>query len=254
MSYYRIIIPSRLRLKAIKRSGNDLFPSATIVVADDERLAYESVVDSKRIVTHPNLLGYTKIFNWCQSHFQEECLFFVDDDVRAVRAILPPGSRKLDSNGILTVIENAFQAITDLDMTVCCFSRTKNWTVIDPWNAPIVPVQFPTVGFGIRGAARNRRSDESLIGRADMDWGLRTLRDDRAVYADIRYFFDNGSIFAGEGGNVGIVDEAHRKRITEELQRRWGRYIPTGQMGFQKSREVVAMRIKVPRKNSTAIS
>jgi len=231
-----------------------LFPTATVVVAKEEAADYATVVDKKRIVTHPNLLGYTKIFNWCQDHFKEECLFFVDDDVRAVRAIMPPGSRKLSSDDILVVIENAIQAIVDLDMSVCCFSRTKNWTITDPWNAPIVPVQFPTVGFGIRGAARTRKSDESLIGRADMDWGLRTLRDDRAVYADIRFFFDNGAIFSGEGGNVGIVDEKHRERITQEIQRRWGRYVPTGNIGFQKTREVVAMRISVLRKNSTALS
>ena len=179
-------------------------------------------------------------------------MFFVDDDVKDVRTTFPK-PRHLKAKGIQQIIENAIQAITDLDLTVCCFSRTPNWSIIDPFNSPIVPVQFATVGFGVRGAARRRVSDESLMGRADMDWGLRTLRDDRCVYADIRYFFDNGTIFGGEGGNVGLIDEEHRKTITEKIEKRWGKYVPKGRIGFRKNQSVVALRMKVPRSNPTAL-
>jgi hypothetical protein len=252
LSEYRIIIPSRKRLKAIQRSGNELFPTSTIVVAESEKDNYATVIHESRIVCHPNLVGYTAIFNWCQEAFNEPCLFFVDDDIRRVHTTFSKPTT-LDAEAIQTIIENSIQNITDLNMSVCCFSRTANWTVIDPWNKPIVPVQFPTVAFGIRGSARYRKSDVSLLGRADMDWGLTTLCQDRAVYADVRYFFNNGAIFGGEGGNVGLFDEEHRNTITKKIQDKWGKHVPQENIGYQKNRSVVAMRIKVNRYNKTAV-
>jgi hypothetical protein len=247
-----MIIPSRKRIKAIDTSANKLFPNACVLVAASEQDAYASVVESRRIVTHPDLVGYTRIFNWCQEHFKEECLVFLDDDIKDVKTNFPKPSH-LRAEAIQQVIENSIQVIHDLDLSVFCFSRTSNYSILDPWNKPIVPVQFPTVAFGIRGKARHRKSDESLLGRADMDWGLTTLLEDRLVYADVRYFFDNGAIFGGEGGNVGLFDDDHRKEITAKIKKKWGKYVPDGNMGFQKSMSVVALRMKVNRTNGTAL-
>jgi len=138
-------------------------------------------------------------------------------------------------------------------MTCCCFSRTPNYTVIDPANRPIRAVQPVCVAFGIRGAARSRRYDESLIGRGDLDWTLRTLRDDRAVYADTRFFFANGRIFGGAGGNVDLVDQRRRIAVTREIKRRWGRCVLHAASNVVKNRTVVPMRINVARSNPTAV-
>ena len=215
--------------------------------------AYKAAVPRATILPHPPLAGFARVFNWCLDHFSDDVLVFLDDDISGVRTTIQPSRAVKGSEDILTVIENGIQAITDLDLTVCSWSRTQNTSVTDPVNEPIRPVQPVCVAFAIRGAARHRRYNEDLVGRGDIDWTLRTLMEDRAVYADMRFFFDNGRIFAGEGGNVGIVDEKQRLRVTKQITDRWGHYVSDDPLPWQKDRSSVPLRLRVERKSKMAL-
>ena len=115
-----------------------------------------------------------------------------------------------------------------------------------------MPTQAVCNAFGVMNAARHRKYDESFFGRASIDWVLRTLLEDRAVLADIRYYFDCGRIFSGRGGNVGLVTPETFKKNTLDLKRKWGKHISFNAPGYVKNRQVDAMHFSVSRTNSTA--
>lgn len=248
---YRIIIPSRQRLKAIEKSAA-IFQSATILVDQREVAEYSKVVDPSRIESHGGFNGFAPIFNWCLDHFPDEVLVFCDDDIVGIHTTTPP-SRKLSPAESIAVIENLIQAITDLDLTVGCFSRSANHLLFDPVNEPIRPTQPVCCCFVVREAARRRLYDPALVGRGDVDWTLKTFRDDRVIYCDVRFTAVAGRAFGGAGGNVGIVDSTQRDRATRILKTRWGKFVNNKPNNFSKNRTVVPLRLAITRKNPTAV-
>jgi hypothetical protein len=82
--------------------------------------------------------------------------------------------------------------------------------------------------------------DETLKSRADLDWTMRTLLEDRIVLADIRYYFDFGRSFSGAGGQSGLVTPDDFKRSTEIVGKRWGTSISFKRPGYMKGTETVA--------------
>ncbi len=256
---YRIVMPSRGRTRSCKKALSN-FPrgSVTVTVDESELDGYRTALaeTGAEIVPHPPLRGFARVFNWCIEHFAEECLFFVDDDIRSVRTTIPKTRRLRSPEDVQAIIENVIQVICDLDLTVCCFTRNPNTALMDPINEPIKSTMPVCVAFGIRGAARHRRYDETLIPRADADWLLRTLRDDRLVYCDMRFYFDNGLTFSGEGGNVGLVNQEQRDAATRELRKRWGQHINLNVLGFQQRKQKrlnQPLRIVVPRRNPAGL-
>ena len=82
---------------------------------------------------------------------------------------------------------------------------------------------------------------------------MRTLLDDRILFADMRWYFDFGRIFAGRGGNVGLVRREDWERSTQEIYRRWGQYVARTKPGFFKGRgQTSPMGIRVSRRSVLA--
>ncbi len=248
---YTIVVPSRKRAHnmPVLRS---LLPTALICVDERERQDYAPFVPQNKLLLHPPMDGLPSVINWMQHAIETPILIEVDDDFQ--RVIVTTGSqRKLtDPIEILAVLENAARACQDLGLSAFCFSRTPNTTIIRPAERPIVPVQSVCNAFGIMGAARHRPYDTTLLGRADVDWSLQTLLEERCVYADVRFYFDCGRVFGGRGGNVGLITPAKFKQTSVELQKRWGRYVSFKAPAFAKKRTVAAIRLKVSRTNPTA--
>jgi hypothetical protein len=252
METRRIVVPSRKRARNIPRILS-LLPNATITVAESEAADYREVVPEKQLLLHPELHGLAAIRNWLASTLQEDCLVEIDDDLRGVIPQIGKAKRITDPQVIAEIIENGHRIAEDLGIGVFCWSRTANNFLSDPIFLPIRFVQPVSCSFGMRGAARNRIWDETIPGRADLDFTMKTMLDDRVLLADMRFYFDHGRIFSGKGGAVGIVSREGFEAGTRILYDRWGKYIGRKRPGFMRGQGNVApMSIRVQRHNPTA--
>lgn len=251
MPDYAIVVPTRKRAHNME-TIRWLLPTAKVCVDERDVEQYAPYVDASRMLVHPPIDGLPGTINWMLEHVPQEVLVEIDDDFQGVQVNV--GSRRFitDPDEILAIIENGITVCRDLGMTTFCWSRTPNTTIINPAMRPIVPTQSVCNAFGLMGAARRRKYDTSLLGRADVDWSLRTLLEDRAVVADVRYYFDCGRVLGGRGGNVGLVTPEIFKNSTRAIAERWGRHVSFKQLPFQKNRDVAAVRISVTRTNKTA--
>ena len=248
---YQIVVPTRRRSHNME-TIRWLLPSAKIVIDERELQDYAPYVEKSRRMVHPPIDGLPGTMNWMMDNCTAECMVEIDDDFQGVQVNV--GSRRFitDADEILAIIENALTCAADLGLTTFCWSRTPNTTIIHPDTRPIVPTQSVCNAFGIMGAARRRHYDTNLLGRADVDWTLRTLLEDRAVYADVRFYFDCGRVFGGRGGNVGLVTPEIFKNSTRQIVDRWGKAVSFKQLPFQRNRDVAPVRIAVTRTNKTA--
>lgn len=248
---YAIVVPSRKRAHNMPLIQS-LLPSALICIDETEVDDYAGAVPKDRLLLHPPLPGLPFIMNWMMDAIKQPVLVEIDDDFAGIQSNV--GSKRwiCEPDEILAVIENAAQACSDLGLTTFCWSRTPNTTIIKPNVRPIVPTQSVCVAFGIMGAARHRYYDTSYLGRSDVDWALRTLLEDRCIYADVRFFFDSGPAFGGRGGNVGLVDPENFKATTRRLKAKWGKSVKFKAPAWQKKRQVVPIGISVSRTNRTA--
>lgn len=248
---YTIVVPSRKRTHNMA-TIRALLPTALICVDEREREDYAPLVPAGQLLVHPRMDGLFAVINWCMDHIDAECLIEIDDDFCGVQVTTGAKRFITDPIEILAILENAMVACRDLELSAFCFSRTPNTTVIRPDERPFVPVQSVCNAFGVMGAARRRHYDTRYLGRGDVDWTLRTLLLDRAVLADVRYYFDCGDVFGGRGGNVGLVTPETFKETSQLLKRIWGKHVSFKPPGYVKNRQVDAIRIAVSRTNKTA--
>ena len=251
---YRIVVPSRKRTHLMGRVLR-LLPSATIAVHESELADYQRYVPNEQLVTHQQTT-VVGIRNWLLDTFPEPYQVQIDDDLQFVETQIGGKKKKIiDPEQIAWILENQIVCMADLGIGVGCYSRNQNNVMIKPTAHPfrfVAPLSC-TMIFG--GPARNRRFEPSCWGRADADFTLRTLQDDRILLCDMRYMFYHGPVFSGKGGNVGILDQAQFNRATEELEKRWGQYIQTKKKGRfgKKDKGKPAMSIAVKRTSPTAI-
>jgi hypothetical protein len=232
-----------------------LFPTATICVDEREEEEYRKVVDPANLLVHPPMDRLGRVMNWLFETVKEETIVEIDDDVTCAWTTVGKPRKITAAHDLLAIIDNAFVATTDLDLTAFTFAKTRNITVIDPWLRPILPVQGVAVVMGLRGKARQTLYDvEAFGGRADVDYTLEILKRDRAIYCDSRFYFANGRIFGGRGGNVGLIQHGEFEQATERLTQKWGRYVTTSTPNYQKKqgRSVKPVSISVSRQNPTA--
>ena len=248
---YTIVVPSRKRAHNMPTIMS-LLPSAIICIDQREDNDYAPHVPVEQLLLHPPMEGLPAVMNWLQEAIQTPVLIEIDDDFRGVQ--VTTGSRRFitDPEEILAILENSCRACHDLGLTTFCYSRTPNTTIIRPEVRPVVPVQSVCNAFGTMGAARHRKYHSEFLGRADIDWVLQTLLEDRCVLADIRFYFDCGAVFAGRGGNVGVVTPERFAESSRGLRRKWGRSVSFKPPAFAKQRDVAAISLKVSRTNKTA--
>jgi hypothetical protein len=195
----------------------------------------------------------TAIMNWMQEAIKEPTLIQIDDDFCGVMVLV--GSRRftMDSEEILAIIENSAQACEDLGLGAFCWARTKNYVMTRPEMRPIVPSGL-IIGSakGMMNGARHRKFDGAIHGRADADWTIQTLLDDRAFYCDARFYFDCGLVYSGRGGSVGLITPEVFEASTRALKRKWGAHVSFRQLNWEKKRDVPSLKIDVRRSNKAA--
>lgn len=201
------------------------------------------MVDPCKLVTHPSLPSLVRIRNWMIDYFQEDVLVQIDDDLTRLVAIRN-GYATRSPEIIQDVLDNAIDITTDLGLGVFCFNRNArpmDYRPFDPIGLTNAPVGST---FGMLGPARTRKFNDEYTGRADLQFTLKTLQEDRILYCDRRFYFDHGRIFTGRGGNVGLVTTQQAERTQALLERNWGAYVA---IGYSKS---ASFRIDVPRRQS----
>ena len=228
MLEYRIVIPSSRRATSIKKILS-LLPEATVYIAEDEYDDYAPVVPRDNLVTHPKANTLVECYNWMLTQFTEPCLIKADDDLVKVDIMRHNRTIALrDPDSIKVIIENAVQSCEDLNLGVFCWSRNQNYVTSRTHEFPF-RLCLPIMGtFGVMGPARHRKWDKNMHGRADFDFTLQTLLDDRITLCDSRYYFDHGRVFTGEGGLRGKVTGDHFKIATEKLVEKWGECVGGG--------------------------
>lgn len=248
---YTIVVPSRKRVHNMPLIM-ELLPSALICIDEREYDDYAPFVPKRQLLVHEPFDFLANAINFMMEKVESEILIEIDDDFRGVRTLTTPSRFITNPEEILAILENSAQVCKDLGLTTFCYSRTSNPGMVKPDFIPARPVAPVCNAFGVMGAARTRKYNPNFYGRGDVDWTLRTLLEDRAVYADMRFYFDCGAVFGGRGGNVGLVKPKMFEATTTGLKRKWGKYISFKQPSWQKNRQVAAMGIRVDRRNDTA--
>jgi hypothetical protein len=198
-------------------------PDATVYVAEDEMDDYAPHVPRASLIAHPKASTLVECYNWMLTQFDEPCLIKADDDLVSVDIMRHDRLRaNRDPEVIKRIIENAVESCEDLNLGVFCWSRNQNYVTSRTHEHPF-RLMLPVMGtFGVMGKARYRKWDIAMHGRADFDFTLQTLLEDRIVLCDSRYYFNHGRVFTGEGGLRGKVTGDHFKIATELLVKKWG--------------------------------
>jgi len=230
-----------------------LLPQAVVYVHAAEQKDYAAVVPPNQLRTHPVAVGgLPAVLNWIMDHETHPVLVTLDDDFQGIQSTTGSQRYITDPDEVLAIIENAARCCADLGLTTFCFSRTPNTTVIRPEERPIVPTQMVAGCRGVMGKARHRKYRESMHGRADLDWTMQTLLEDRCIYADIRFYFDFGPSYTGRGGSVGLITPEGFEGASRQLKERWGNCLSFKAPGYLKKRNVTTMSLRVKRTSPLA--
>ncbi len=249
-----------------RRAGNmpkilSLLPDALICV--DETEADDYAVCGDRLLLHPPMTGLPRIRNWIHDNVDAGYIVHLDDDFkRVVAQVSVMGNKRTikDAGEISILIENAVQTLIDLGSTAYCWNRSNNSTIGRP---ELDSFGFARTPLGSAFVVKNTemRWDESLISRADVDYHMRVLLEDRHVIVDKRFYFDVGGIFSGAGGNAGIVPDERRDEDKRRLLAKWAPHLNFEALSIGRKKGATGqkarsdgMRIKLSRKNHAAES
>ncbi len=251
---YRIVSPSHRRPHNMRKLLS-LVPSVTVCIDEREVDDYAPHVPKGQLWLHPPTENVVQARNWIQQNCGTENLIQMDDDLDCVR--FPRrrrGKKTTDPNEILQIIENAVQIATDVDLGVASWGRTMNAALWDP-DYKTISLNAPIDGtFLIRGHALSRVWWEEVAGRADADFSLQTLMEDRIMICDCRFYFDHGKPFSGKGGTTVKMDEAYFAKVNGLLKSKWGDGMKTVTTQNPMAKKLGAsMAVRVPRRNPSAI-
>lgn len=219
----RVIIPSRGRSKECRHALR-LFPGATVLVHDYEYDLYrDALPDGTEIVQHSLDGGIAPIRQWAMDNFDEEALLFVDDDVRYLKVVagFKTASRVIrDPRAIAQVAENAAYIAGEIGAPIFGFAQTsgdvRKYKPTDPIN------MSGWVGSVIGVYGRKIDYDTTLRMRADIDFCMRALLQERIIFVDTRFAFVHHKMFAHKGGNAHMRSQERSEREIGVLKQRWG--------------------------------
>jgi TET-Associated Glycosyltransferase len=257
MLNYKIVIPSRRRVQNMPPM-RALLPDAFVCVDEAEVADYRAAVPESKIIPHPPLGSLARIRNWILNSLSEPVIVMIDDDLLRVRTVFTRTKKSIrDPESILDIIENSMAAAQDCGAGVFCWMMIDNPYLlsIPPDFAPIKMNGVISGSFGLLGRAREtRRFDERMIGKADFDFTLETLRVDRFMFVDTRFQFHHARVFGGQGGNVGLIDQAAAERTNRRMRKKWGGYFSDAKPNYVKkgAEKSEGFRLMVRRGNPRA--
>jgi hypothetical protein len=242
----RVVIPSRKRARVLETCALELFPYATVTVAESEMDEYDSALGDRveELVPHPDeVTGIAPIRQWVLDAFDEECILFVDDDVYRLRSALGYRGMDLTDPGVaMRVVENAAAIARGIGTAFFGFNQAGgDVRKFRPYN----PFLLNSWAGGVVGVVgRDVRYDTSLLLRADVDFALQTLLRKRVTFVENRYSFLHRR-FGLTGGNAGNRSAARNRAEIEYLKRKWGDCL-----GVQDVKTTTRLLVRVPRRQS----
>ncbi len=223
MEDYAIVIPSKGRPHSALKCLS-MVPRAVVYV--DERDVEEySLIPKSQLRTHVPTKVLPEVRNLLLQDFSQPCLVQMDDDFRGVRCLIRRKTQMIrEPSSVLALIENNIQLGEDLDIGLLGWNRSGNRMLYFDGD----PMNFVSPIFGtwvVRGKARSRLFDPAFFPRADVDYVMRSLVEDRIVFCDRRFYFDHGSVFSGIGGATGSSTQKQYEDVTKQLAEKWGKAI-----------------------------
>lgn len=246
---YRVVVPSRHRPENIKRL-RQLFNKFTLVISKEDEEDYKMYMGDHDItIKHQpkRVIGISATRKFIMDTFKEKTIVFVDDDIDRVKNMVGMRPRYYDDpDTILSVIENSIQVTRDLGISLFYFNRNPNPGHFDMSRPFALVGGFASSVFGINGRSIN--FDSNLTTREDVDITLSALAKDRIIFYDMRWYFDVGRIWSGDGGNQGMRTHENEEQDMKYLYSKWSkRYI---NFGKDVHKNVTGTSIKVKRKSA----
>jgi hypothetical protein len=217
----KIVIPSKRRASVVGDKALHLFPDATVCIGEDEFDAYSRVTSN--LLVHPaGVVGIGPLRQWVMDHVEDRCVVMVDDDVTHVYSQVGFHKRRIeDADTARAIVERLAILASDAGVRIFGFQQAARPLTY----ANFRPFSLNTWVGGIVGIiGRELRYDTSLLLRADIDFCLQSLVQDRIVLVDGRYSFIH-TRFAGAGGNARQRSAERHEQEIRYLKRKWGPYL-----------------------------
>jgi len=217
-----VVIPSRGRIQLAVKS-EQLFGSCNPVVCVSESEKDDYSRACKNVITHPDeVSGIGRIRAWILENFTQEVVVMADDDVSHVWCnMYRTGFAINNPNVVFEILANAANVTADLGLHVFGFSQALD---VRKYNAtkPINLTGWVGGLVGFVGRRDYKYSTNCL--RADIDYCLQSLQEDRIIYQDNRYAFVHQR-FGLSGGNSANRSMARDNEELKYLLLKWGRYL-----------------------------
>lgn len=242
---FQVVVPSRGR-SGLMPGLLTMVPYANVLVHESEYDDYQEVVPDGQLHTHNEGL-VADIRNHILRNFGGECVIMMDDDFIGVRPLISKLGLIKDPDYIHQLLYNSMMVCGDLGCSVFAYAPVINPIIMRPEVDPIKLNNTAFRTFGVMGEGLKRRFPSQ--GRADIDFSMQTLRDDRIIYVDCRFYFDHGNAGTGKGGSVGSVGAERRAKAVQDLKSRWGNNLGLGGRNAATKSVNQSMSIKVSRRN-----
>jgi hypothetical protein len=213
----KIVIPSNGRAGVIRDKALRLFPDATLCVGDDEATVYGRLTDN--LLVHPkDVVGIGPLRQWVMDHVEDPCVVMVDDDVTHVYSQVGFHKKRIqDADTARAIVERLAILARDAGVRIFGFQQAARPLTY----ANFRPFTLNTWVGGIVGiVGRELRYDTRLLLRADIDFCLQSLVQDRFVLVDGRYSFIH-TRFGGAGGNASNRSSERHEQEIKYLKRKW---------------------------------
>ena len=241
----RVVIPSRSRVQECAHALR-LFPEATVVVHDAEYDLYRSGLPDQEIQAHKLEGGIAPIRQWVLDNFDDEAILFVDDDVKYLKVVAGFETRSRvikDPLAIAQVVENAAYIAQEIGAPIFGFSQTSG--DVRKYR-PTDPVKLTGwIGSVIGVVGRDIDYDVTLKMRADIDFCLRALLEQRIIFMDQRFSFVHHKMFGHRGGNAHMRGQERSKLEMALLKERWGNWV-----SFVQGKSVIRIVVRVKRRQT----
>ena len=180
--------------------------------------------------TPSHIRGLPATLNWIMRTRKERCLIFLDDDVTKVSWLSSDRYVHLDTEQVMLMLINLVVNARDVGATLFGISEVDIRK-----HSQLAPFALRSKVMGLLGIdGRKHEFDARQTVKADFDFVLQKIRDDRVVWKDTRYWAQ-ANLYTDPGGGTEYRINNAEKEETERLVSWWGSDIvePTTRKGTE---------------------
>ncbi len=219
----KTVILSRSRFKDI--STHKLLRNFDLVVPESQVEEYaKTVKNADAIVPIPDdVLGLGAVRNWIMSHYDEEILIMLDDDIKNFVSLLQLKPEKIEDIDVIEcILFNCAQNCVDAGLSLFSFNQCTTDVLKYQHSKPFNLCSWVGTVIGIVG--RNFTFTEINKLKVDADYSLKVLLKERIVWIEQRFSFQNI-----RDKNIGGNTEFRTQQAIEDeisfLEEKWKKHI-----------------------------